>query len=424
MKTYYFVFAKWCLTRGNKMQLITAKAAAEKWGVTVRRVQGLCNEGKVRGAERFGRAWMIPEHAVLPGSANGEEPMLPMPRKSPFLDMTNLYDKVGKADECVEMLVNNPEAHELMSAQIAYRRGEIDKVYDHARYFLSAHSGFYAILGGGMLLAQCAMWRGDVDLWYEAKRHICEAPSSTEQEREIISLTLAIIDSSLYDNKDFPEWFRIGNFEPLPADSHPAAKVFYIKLLYMTAYGIASKQYELEGVQGLALMKMLPNTIEPLITQAVVDRTALPEAFLRLSCAVSYYYSGQREKAIRHIDKAIAFLLPDRLYGVLAEYVRHFDGLLEERIRLKNEAVLERIVELSSIYAKNWSRLSGAIRNKNIATNLTAKEHEVAKLSAFGFSTREIANMLYVSESTVKQTVARVINKTGIQEKSELYLIL
>ena len=406
------------------MQLITAKAAAEKWGVTVRRVQGLCNEGKVRGAERFGRAWMIPEHAVLPGSANGEEPMLPMPRKSPFLDMTNLYDKVGKADECVEMLVNNPEAHELMSAQIAYRRGEIDKVYDHARYFLSAHSGFYAILGGGMLLAQCAMWRGDVDLWYEAKRHICEAPSSTEQEREIISLTLAIIDSSLYDNKDFPEWFKIGNFEPLPADSHPAAKVFYIKLLYMTAYGIASKQYELEGVQGLALMKMLPNTIEPLITQAVVDRTALPEAFLRLSCAVSYYYSGQREKAIRHIDKAIAFLLPDRLYGVLAEYVRHFDGLLEERITLVDPDAVTAVNDLYKVYNVGWSKLSGAMRNRNVATNLTAREREIAKLAAFGRSNKEIANMLYISESTVKQTILRVVQKTGVADRRELSSIL
>ena len=103
--------------------------------------------------------------------------------------MTNLYNRAGAAEECIEMLINHPEAHALLEAQIAYRRGEIDKVYGFARYFLSSRSGFYAILGGGILLALCAIWRGDIYLWNEAKRHIFQAPHDTPEEREIISLT-------------------------------------------------------------------------------------------------------------------------------------------------------------------------------------------------------------------------------------------
>ena len=407
------------------MDYITVKEAAQKWGVTPRRVQILCSQEKIKGAYRFGRSWMIPTRAVLPSSAKAnEEPHLPMPKKSPFLDMTNLYNKPGCADECAEMLINNPEAYALFKAQISYRRGEIASVYKHTRYFLNSHSGFYAILGAGMLLANCAIWSGDEEIWYEAKHHICEAPSTTEQEREIISLALAIIDSSIYDNKDYPDWFVVGNFEALPADSHPSAKVFYIKYLYMAAFSVASGQYNLEGVQGLALMKLIPSTIEPLITQAVVDQTIIPEIYLRMSCAVAYHNSGQREKAIAHMDKAITLALADKLYGILAEYVRHFDGLLEERLALKDESALERIKDLSIIYAKNWSKLSGLIRNKNIATNLSVKEREVAKLSAFGFSVKDIASMLYVSESTIKQTIGRIINKTGIQDKAEFSNII
>ena len=80
--------------------------------------------------------------------------------------------------------------------------------------------------------------------------------------------------------------------------------------------------------------------------------------------------------------------------------------------------------DLHAIYRIGWSRLSGKVRHKDIATNLTPKEHEVAKLCAFGFSVKEIAGMLYVSESTIKQTIARVVNKTGIQDKSEFSYIL
>ena len=133
-------------------KMISVKQAAEKWKVSERRVQKLCNDGRIKGAVKFGKMWMIPSYAVLPTHSKDEKPHLAMPKRTPFLDMTSIYNQKGMADECGEMLINNPEAHALYKAQIDYRRGEIDKVYDKARYFLNAHSGFYAILGGGMLL--------------------------------------------------------------------------------------------------------------------------------------------------------------------------------------------------------------------------------------------------------------------------------
>lgn len=81
------------------MNLMTVKEAAEKWGVTPRRVQGLCKEGRIKGATRWERTWMIPAHAVLPkGKLRLETPTLPMPRKSPFLDMTDIYSAAGEAE--------------------------------------------------------------------------------------------------------------------------------------------------------------------------------------------------------------------------------------------------------------------------------------------------------------------------------------
>ena len=71
-----------------------------------------------------------------------------------------------------------------------------------------------------------------------------------------------------------------------------------------------------------------------------------------------------------------------------------------------------------------WSKLSGAMRNRNVATNLTAREREIAKMAAFGYSNKEIAAHLYVSESTVKQTILRAIQKTGVADRRELSTIL
>ena len=59
--------------------MITVNQAAEKWGVTPRRVQMLCKEGAIPGATLWHRAWMIPDDAVLPKKTAGDSDALTMP---------------------------------------------------------------------------------------------------------------------------------------------------------------------------------------------------------------------------------------------------------------------------------------------------------------------------------------------------------
>lgn len=48
------------------MDFISVKAASEKWGISERRIQKLCEESRIDGTEKFGRAWMIPKDAKKP----------------------------------------------------------------------------------------------------------------------------------------------------------------------------------------------------------------------------------------------------------------------------------------------------------------------------------------------------------------------
>ena len=45
---------------------ITAKEAAEKWGVSLRAVQAICAEGKIPGASKMANVWIIPADAEYP----------------------------------------------------------------------------------------------------------------------------------------------------------------------------------------------------------------------------------------------------------------------------------------------------------------------------------------------------------------------
>lgn len=371
---------------------------------------------------------MIPDDAVLPtrgyDNAERQNVNMPMPRKSPYLHMTDLYCTPGTADEVIKELQGNREAQALFEAYISYLRGDTGRAYEYARFFLGSHSGPYAVLGAGLLLASCAVWRGDIDMWNEAKKHIFGMPCNSETDRDIVSLAISAANINVCEIKTFPEWFMRGSFELLPADAHPATKVYYIKYLTMAAYAVASKQFEIEGVKGLAFMRMLPNTIEPMISQARVDKTVIPEIHLRLSCAIAYHNSGDDKHAIEHIDKAIALALPDRLYAIFMEYVRAIDRILLDRVERVDRDAAERIRELYKTYIVNWSKISGIVRNRIVASNLTVREREVAKLSAFGFTVKEIAAKLNISESTVKQTIFNVIQKTKINDRSEFASIL
>ncbi len=51
------------------MDFITAQEAADKWGITRRRVQILCGKGRIKGAVKKANLWLIPENSEKPVDA-------------------------------------------------------------------------------------------------------------------------------------------------------------------------------------------------------------------------------------------------------------------------------------------------------------------------------------------------------------------
>jgi len=409
-----------------KTDMLTVQQTAEKWNMSIRGVQNLCKLGKITGAVRFGASWMIPADAQRPADKrrkevkeNEAEPR-PLIRKSPFLDMTDLYNTPGTADECTEALSFHPEAQALFAAEIAYSRGEIDKVYEYANYFLKNHSGFYAVVSSGMLLSLCAMWKGDLQMWQRAKKHIFEAPCKDDTARDIVTLSLAAADSAIRETKDFPEWFKHGCFDNLPADAHPAARVYYIKYLFIVAQELALDNIRLDGVYGLGLMKTLPYIMEPMITQMVTDKIVMSEIYLRLLCGIAYHQSGDDERAALHIDKAIALALPDKLFGPLVEHRRQLGLFLDERLALADAEALKRVKELHKQLHAGWTLLHNAVLENNVSASLTVREREIARLAAFGLSNVEIAKQLSLSVHTVNALIIQAKNKTGAENRLDL----
>ena len=51
------------------MKYLSVSQTAGRWGITRRRIQRLCNEGRVEGTMKIGSYWAIPKDAEKPKDA-------------------------------------------------------------------------------------------------------------------------------------------------------------------------------------------------------------------------------------------------------------------------------------------------------------------------------------------------------------------
>lgn len=51
------------------MDILTIKEASLIWGISVRRITVLCNEGRIAGARKIAGAWLLPKDAKKPADA-------------------------------------------------------------------------------------------------------------------------------------------------------------------------------------------------------------------------------------------------------------------------------------------------------------------------------------------------------------------
>ena len=406
------------------MQYISAKEAAEKWGLTLRRVQDLCKCHAIDGAVRWGRDWMIPADANRPADRRKKQTNKQMsarailPRKNPAIIFSNIYNTPGTADLVADDMTERPVAAQLFRAQIAFCRGDLTTGRQIAESLLELPRGHDLQIGCGMILAKCAIFAGDQELWKQAKEQIKTAHCRDTRDQYAVDFWLAAMECELRETATFPLWFTQGRFDVLPGDSFPPARFYYLRYLYIISYKAATDAAGAEDTQ--SMMRMVPCIAEPLIAQSRKEGALVSEAYMRLVLAMTYHNLGNDTMAIHHLDIAIALILPDKLYMLLVEYRRPLDFLLDERLLLADPEALAQVKKLYRQHQKGWTLLHNLERGRSFVSDLTTREREVAKLAAFGLSNKEIAERLSISLNTVKQSLRIAMDKTGAVRRSEL----
>jgi DNA-binding CsgD family transcriptional regulator len=87
-------------------------------------------------------------------------------------------------------------------------------------------------------------------------------------------------------------------------------------------------------------------------------------------------------------------------------------------LRSGNESMSRRSSMRASLISEDFTHLTPPLRD--IPDGLTARELDVAGLTASGLANQEMADRLYLSVQTIENHLSRIYRKLGISDRSDL----
>ena len=120
---------------------LSIREAAEKWGVSERRVYQYCAQGRIPGAMRFGGAWAIPENTEKPGDSRREGKPVANSREtselfSNLMPLLNTPFAPGECLQAIREMESGPKKN-IALAEYHYFTGQAEKTMKETERYLT-----------------------------------------------------------------------------------------------------------------------------------------------------------------------------------------------------------------------------------------------------------------------------------------------
>ena len=146
----------------------------------------------------------------------------------------------------------------------------------------------------------------------------------------------------------------------------------------------------------------------------------LPQIYTYIYLAIANKETGETIKAHKFLKEAIKLAEPDRIYMPFVHNYSSISELMAETvIGHDNQGFIRNVIKISKGYEKGVKSIKKA-GHALADYGLTVREADVAKLASQRFSNKEIAEQLFIAESTVKSNMKVIFNKLQINSRAEL----
>jgi LuxR family maltose regulon positive regulatory protein len=145
----------------------------------------------------------------------------------------------------------------------------------------------------------------------------------------------------------------------------------------------------------------------------------LVEIMLEIEIAGAYEKIGERNNALFHLNHALVLAFPDRIIMPFVEFSKYILPLLRQVSREIDAEYIKNISQRAQDFREKLNMIQLNFFSKELY-HLTQQEVKIARLAAEGYSNQEIAETMFIQESTVKTHLTHVFSKLDIEKRSQL----
>lgn len=390
------------------MDYITASEAAKKWGVSGRSITYHLIAGRIPGAFKKGKLWLIPADAQRPankrrcGQALPEQCLTLSAELSCVLAATAI-PMPGHNPDAVLDTVREDRLRLHYDAELAYLRGDFERAM---RCYQRTEGDDAARLRACPIAIAAAISMGDYRAYTQIESDLKEYIKANKGNAiaAMAELSLATVAVSVTAPNMAPQWLKDGNLSALPPQVRPnalylRAKYFYCIGQFDTALAVAQAALALTSPEmGLTLTDL----------------------YLRLTCAVAFYALEQKEEAGRWLLSTMRLALPHGFITPFAELVSELGGLVEACLEQAFPDYHDAVILQWKNTVKNWITFHNQFTRDNITLMLSLRECHLAMLVARRVPYEKIAREHCISVGRLKNIMLEIYEKLHISGRDEL----
>ena len=393
------------------MDYITVREAAEKWGVSERRINQYCAEGRIPGAERFGGAWAIPAGAEKPGDPRKQKTQTapPSAKQAPelfpgFMPLMNTPFCPGCCKETIARMEAGPKK-DIALAEYHYFSGQAEKAMQETEGYLTAADGGIR-LSACLIFAYACLSMGRIDharsSLGEIRRTLATggetAPAARAMETFVAFAAAVLLHL------------------PLPEEMPPAESFLPLLPPGLRAFALYVQAHY------LYLKEDYANSAGMVEGALAMGASAYPISaiYLHLVAVMDYMSLKATEKAQTHLLTAWEIARPDDLIEAFGEHHGLLGAMLEAAIKPNWPEDFKRIIDITYRFSSGWRRVHNPITGHDVADDLTTTEFAVCMLAARGWTTREIAGHLNISANTAIRHISEAMKKLKVKNRKNL----
>lgn len=327
-----------------------------------------------------------------------------------------LNEEINTIENCASNYYRITNGHgkgfeAIFKAEVLYNRGEIEgaEILCHkALYMAESRNQVSLIVCAYLILGRISIAMGDNDAFNEYLNKIStinEKYATVIELDNIVDIAMGFLYSTINDIKNIPDWLKD---DRLIEDGTNFITLSYANVIY-GKYLIATENYHhFVGISG------------QFIGLTKVFSYILPRIYVYIDLAIANNELDDNAKAMNFIAEAMSLAKDDDIYMPFIENYTYIDNILERISSQKTYAAfIKNIKHLYRLYSKGIKNVTKTNRNQ-ANYGLTAREADVAVLAAKRFTNKEIADTLFIAESTVKSNMKIIFNKLGINSRNDL----